>query len=324
MERDSSMVQLFLIGISAGAATALLFASVASGSPLSVLLFYLAPLPILIAAIGWSHWAALIAAVVASAGLAIVFGPLLFLAFLLGVGLPAWWLGYLALLARPATASDAIEWYPAGHIVFWAAVLSALVVIAAMLNLGTDEESFRASLRRGLERAVRFRGSAVEQIPGVSNPDRLLDILVTVLPMAAAVVTTITNVVNVGIAARVVMVSGRLRRPWPELAAMRFPSYAPVVTGVAVAGFLLPGLVGIASGVLMASLLMAYAILGFAVLHAITRGAATRPFLLGGVYAAVIVFFWPALALTLLGLADTAFDIRGRVAGRRGPPHPGT
>jgi large subunit ribosomal protein L9 len=77
----------------------------------------------------------------------------------------------------------------------------------------------------------------------------------------------------------------------------------------------------------MASLSMAYAILGFAVLHAITRGIATRPFVLGGVYAAVIVLFWPALALTLLGLADTAFDIRGRVAGRaarriREPTHP--
>ena len=55
------MVQLILIGVSAGAAAGLLFASVASGSPLSVPLFYLAPLPILIAAIGWSHWAALIA-----------------------------------------------------------------------------------------------------------------------------------------------------------------------------------------------------------------------------------------------------------------------
>ena len=51
------MMQVFLIGIGAGAATALLFASVASGSPLSVLLFYLAPLPILMAALGWSHWA---------------------------------------------------------------------------------------------------------------------------------------------------------------------------------------------------------------------------------------------------------------------------
>jgi len=46
------MMQIFLIGLSAGAASALLFASVASGSPLSVLLFYLAPLPILIAAMG--------------------------------------------------------------------------------------------------------------------------------------------------------------------------------------------------------------------------------------------------------------------------------
>ena len=105
------MVQLVLIGISAGAAAALLFASVASGSLLSVPLFYLAPLPILIAALGWSHWAALIAAVVASGGLAMIFGGVFFLAFLAGVGLPAWWLGYLALLDRPASGpSPTLEW----------------------------------------------------------------------------------------------------------------------------------------------------------------------------------------------------------------------
>ena len=44
------MMQIGLIGISAGAAAALLFASVTSGSLLAVLLFYLAPLPMLIAA----------------------------------------------------------------------------------------------------------------------------------------------------------------------------------------------------------------------------------------------------------------------------------
>ncbi len=53
------MMQIVLIGLGAGAASALLFASVASGSLLSLLLFYLAPLPILIAALGWSHWAGL-------------------------------------------------------------------------------------------------------------------------------------------------------------------------------------------------------------------------------------------------------------------------
>src|SRR3954463_12603096 len=146
------MVHVVLIGISAGAATALLFASVASGSALSVPLFYLAPLPILIAAMGWSHWAALIAAVVAAAGLAAVFGSLFFIAFLIGIGLPAWWLGYLALLARPASsgAPGALEWYPVGHLVFWAAIISAAIVAIGIFTLGADEEGFRTTLRKGV------------------------------------------------------------------------------------------------------------------------------------------------------------------------------
>ncbi|HEX3161226.1 MAG TPA: DUF2232 domain-containing protein, partial [Pseudolabrys sp.] len=55
------MIQFAIIGIGAGVAAALLFASVTSGIWLSVPLFYLAPLPIMIAGLGWSHWAALIA-----------------------------------------------------------------------------------------------------------------------------------------------------------------------------------------------------------------------------------------------------------------------
>jgi hypothetical protein len=33
------------------------------------------------------------------------------------------------------------------------------------------------------------------------------------------------------------------------------------------------------------------------------------------------VFGWPVLVMSLLGLADTAFDFRGRVARRRDPPN---
>lgn len=324
------MVQLFLIGISAGAATALLFASVASGSPFSVLLFYLAPLPILIAALGWSHWAALIAAIVASASLAAVFGPFFFAAFLLGIGLPAWWLGYLALLARPLPngSPDKLEWYPVGHLVFWAALLGGLIVIAAMLNFGTDEETFRASLRSALERTLKIQGAvssdAAAPAPRIPEPSRLLDLLVGALPPAAAVLTTVTNLVNLWLAARIVKVSGRMRRPPPDLSAMQFPSYTPLLAAAAIAGSFLPGLIGIAAGVLAASMLMAYAILGFAVLHAITRGTSSRPLILGGAYVAVIVFGWPVLMMTLLGLADAVLDVRGRVARKRGPPHPGT
>lgn len=315
------MVQVFLIGLSAGAASALLFASVASGSPLSVLLFYLAPLSILIAAIGWSHWAALVAAVVASAGLASIFGPLYFITFLVGIGLPAWWLGYLALLARPVAASG-LEWYPVGHLVFWAATISAAIVIGAMLTIGTDAEAFRTSLRSALERMIaRGEGASTAR---ASIPDRLLDFLVAALPPAAAVLTTVTNVVNLWLAERVARISGRLRRPPPDLSAMRFPAYAPALAGAAVAATFLPGIASLGATVLTASLLMAYAVLGFAVLHAVTRGMNGRPFTLAGAYAAVLFFGWPVLAMSLLGLADTAFDFRGRAAKRRGPSPPRT
>ena len=145
------MMQFGLIGIGAGAAAALLFASVTSGSLLSILLFYLAPLPIMIAGLGWSHWAALIAALTGALALAVVFGAVFFFAFLAGAGIPAWWLGYLAMLARPAApaqwrAQPTLEWYPPGRLVVWAAVLAALVVIVAIPNFGTDAESFRAGL----------------------------------------------------------------------------------------------------------------------------------------------------------------------------------
>src|SRR5207253_527424 len=160
--------------------------------------------------------------------------------------------------------------------------------------------------------------------PDTFDPSRTADVLVAVLPAALAVSAVVTNVVNLWLAERIVKISGRLRRPPSDLAAMQFPVYAPALVGAAVVASLLPGIVGTSAGVLAASLLMAYAILGFAVLHMITRGMGSRPFTLSGIYLAVLVFGWPVLLMSLLGLADTAFDLRGRTARRRGPPNPQT
>ncbi|MBV9555602.1 MAG: DUF2232 domain-containing protein, partial [Pseudolabrys sp.] len=122
------MIQTILFGLGAGAAGALLFASIASGSLLSIVLFYLAPLPIMIAALGWTHLAAMIATLGATLALAAVFGGVFALAFFAGAGLPAWWLGYLAMLARPAADGTTLEWYPPGRLVLWAAGMAGVVV----------------------------------------------------------------------------------------------------------------------------------------------------------------------------------------------------
>ena len=180
-----------VIGIGAGAAAALLFASVTSGVWLSIPLFYLAPLPIVIAGLGWSHWAAVTAAVAGALGLGVVFGTVFLFAFAVGAGFPAWWLGYLAMLARPIAAGNggsqnpaSIEWYPPGRLVIWAATLGALVVIVAIPNFGIDADSFRSGLRDALRTILRVKDVPAANAP--ANVDPLIEILVNAIPPAAA------------------------------------------------------------------------------------------------------------------------------------------
>ncbi len=172
------MIQIAIVGIGAGAAAALLFASVTSGSWLSIPLFYLAPLPIMIAGLGWSHWAAMTAALAGALGLGAVFGTVFLLAFAAGAGFPAWWLSYLAMLARPVAATNgsgqgaaSFEWYPPGRLVVWAAVLGVLVVIIAIPNFGIDADSFRAGLRDALNAIMRVNGTPAR---AGSNTERLI------------------------------------------------------------------------------------------------------------------------------------------------------
>ncbi len=313
------MMQFGLIGIGAGAAAALLFASVTSGSWLSVILFYLAPLPILIAALGWSHLAGLVAALGAAAAVATVFGGMFLVAFLAGTGVPAWWLGYLAMLARPATAggNGQLEWYPPGRLLLWAAGFAALTVTLGVLNLGFDYDSFRAEFQAALERVVRVKPPAT---PGGDRSSRVIDFLVIAIPPAAAVLATITNVLNLWLAGKIVKFSGRLNRPWPDLAAIEFPRITAVVLLAVVVLSLSSGMIGFIAGIASASLVMAYGILGFAVLHSITRGMKNRYLMIGAAYVAVLIFGWPVLALGLLGLADQFLALRARAAKRRGPP----
>ncbi len=317
------MTQIVLVGLGAGAAAALLFASVSSGALVSILLFYLAPLPILIAALGWSHWSGLIAAVTASACLGLAFGVTFCLAFLIGIAAPAWWLGYLALLARPANGGD-VEWYPPGRLVLWAAALGAAVVAIAMLQIGSDEESIRNGLKAGLERVFRQQtgGAADEPLrfPGISEPERLLELFAVVMPPIAAMASTLILTLNLWMAGRVVNLSGRLTRPWPDIPAMTFPRWAPaLLAGAALVSFA-PDLAGLIASLFAATLLVAFTMLGFAVLHALTRGLSGRAAMLSGAYAFVAVLGWPALVAVLLGVAESIFKWRAKAAGRGPPP----
>jgi hypothetical protein len=319
------MMQILLIGLGAGAASGLLFASIASGSPLSFVLANFAQLPIILAAVGWTHLAGLIAALIASAGLAVLTTGSVALAFLLSIGLPAWWIGYLALLGRPSASNPSeIEWYPVGRIVVWTAIVAALVVLLSMLRYGFDLASIQTGLRRELERGLRFLAGVPAnsplEIPSIRDPDRLLDVLVSIVPPLKATALTATSLLNLWLAALIVRVSGRLKRQWPQIAQMSFPPFAATLLAIAVVGTFLPDLIGLVSTVLAASLLLAYALLGFAVVHVLSARFTGRGFMLGGLYFSVGLFGWPIVLMSMLGLVETMASLRARLAARRGPP----
>jgi hypothetical protein len=321
------MIAIILIGLAAGCASALMFASIISGALISLLLFYLAPLPLMVAALGWGPIAATIGGIVAASGLGAIFGLPYCIAFAITVALPAWWLGHLALLGRPlpdaapgdgaAPAAPEFEWYPVGRILLWIATFAALTTIAAMLTLGSDAETITAALRRGLTRILGARDAASS-----GDIERWVAALAIIAPAAATIVAMMTLTLNLWLAARITATSGRLHRPWPDLKSAELPPMTLVALSVALAFCFIAGLVAMFAQIATAALMMAYALTGFAVLHTVTLTLKSRLFWLCCAYAIVVTFGWPVLAMIALGLADAIFGIRQRYLRGKPPPVP--
>jgi len=312
------MLRVLVIGLGAGAGSALLFASLATGSAFSIALFYLAPLPIMLAGIGWSHVAALIAAAAAAAGLGIGGGFWFFLSHLVSVGIPAYILCYLGMLARHSDNGGDFEWYPPGRVVLAAAIIATITTSLTIPIFGLDIETYRATLKEIFERILRAQLSIPAgeplKLPNSANPAATLNLLATIVPPTAAAISMVTNLINLWLAARIARVSGLLQRPWPDLPAVSFPNTTPIVLLAAIGISFLGTIVGLVAGVLSACLLMGYAILGFAVLHTITRTITARGLILGAAWLMVIILGWPIVVVALIGLADGLLDLRGRMS----------
>jgi hypothetical protein len=321
------MIAILVIALAAGAASALMFASIVSGALISLVLFYLAPLPLMVAALGWGPLAATIGGITAASGLGLIFGLPYCIAFAVTVALPAWWLGHLALLGRPlphvasgngaAPVAPALEWYPVGRVLLWIAGFAILTTIAALLTLGSDADSITGALRRGLLRILGPRDAE-----SAGDVERWVDALVVVAPAAATTVAMMTLTLNLWLAARITATSARLHRPWPDLRSAALPPMTLVALSAALAFCFAGGLTALLAQIVATALMLAYAFTGFAVLHTLTLALKSRAFWLSCAYAIVVVFGWPVLAMVALGVTDAVFGIRQRYLRARPPPLP--
>jgi len=324
------MMTGLLIAGAAGCASALMFASISSGALISLLLFYLAPLPLMLAAIGWGPASAAIGGIAAAVGLGAIFGLPYLAAYVLTVAIPAWWLGRLVMLGRPA-ASDttlapgttppavAMEWYPLGRLLLWVVGFATVTTTSALLTLGTDGTTIIEALRHGLTRIML---APAGDTPPNPEATQLVSVLALAAPAAAAIIATVTLTLNLWLATYVTAASGRLRRPWPVLRYLSLPPMTLAALSVALAFCFTSGLLAIVAQIVSAALLLAYALTGFAVLHTVTLTMKGRTLLLSSAYAAVMVFGWPMVVMVGLGLADAFFGIRQRYLRRRPPPTP--
>ena len=323
------MIAIVAIAIAAGAASALMFVSIASGAVISLVLRGLAPLPLMVAAIGWGPLTAAIGGIAATTVFLLLFGFPFGLAFAASTALPAWWLGHLAMLGRPlpnpaparngATApAVAMEWYPAGRLLLWIAVIGALLALWSLFKIDTDPEAIAAAMKNdfaNVARAFAQRGYAVDE----SLVDTMGALAPLVVPMPPIIILT----VNLWLAGRIAVTSGRLNRPWPDLKSTALPPLTLVALCVAVALCFTGGLPALFAKVVTGALLMAYAFTGLAVLHTLTLASSNRVIWLVFTYTATIVLMmWPLLIMVVLGLADALFGFRERFMRTRPPPLP--
>ncbi len=314
------MIMQLVVALAAGCASALMFVSVVTGALISLVLFYLAPLPLLVAALGWGSATALVGGVVTCGAIGLILSPSYMTVFAVTVALPAWWLGRLAMLARStpqAGGGSALQWYPPGRLVLWIAAFASLTTIAALLTLGTDAATVNETLKHGLTRIL----SAADGTEA-TDADVLVTVLVAIAPAAATLVTMAALVLNLWLAARIAQTSGRLTRPWPALNLTEFPSSTLAALAIALLASFAGGLAAMFAQVVATALILAYALAGFAVLHTLTQSMATRGFWLAGTYALVAVFGWPLIAVALIGIADAVFGFRRRRQPQAYPPPP--
>jgi hypothetical protein len=314
-----------IIGAGSGLVAAALFASAATATAIAGVLFYLAPLPLCLAGLGWGGVAAALSALTGTIVVALAFGPGMAAVFALSIAMPVALLTHLALLSRPGPAAEgqqgaALEWYPPGRLVGWAALMAGLLAGLLVLFLGYDQDSYRESIREILGHSALKELDRDGTLFTEENIAKIAGLVARALPAVFAVLWLIITLFNLWIAGIIVDASGRALRPWPDLHALEIPNAFLLIFAASLAVSFLPGLPGLLATGLAGALLFAYTLQGLAIIHVYTRGMPLRGLLLAIVYLAILLLGWVAIVVAIVGLAEPSLGLRQRAARGGQPP----
>jgi hypothetical protein len=301
-----------IVGAGSGLVSALLFYSAAHGGALlRPFLLFLVPLPSLVAGLGWGWQAASVGAAASSVIVAAIVGATFGFGYLVTLGIPVILAAYLAYLSRPSASDPTIrEWYPPGRLVAAMAIYAGALPMFMLVLIGGTYDTLRPVLAEVLQQFARRWAPPGAQLTEQALADQT-EWAMVLLPAAFAVQWLMLCAVNLYLAGRIVLASGRLARDWPDLAAMSYPPGLAVMLLVAMLAASAGGTLGVIGTGFVGAFVAAYLLAGLALAHFIGRRQA--PWLVWVVYLGLF-FFWPFFMplVVLAGLAESTLRLKQR------------
>jgi hypothetical protein len=294
-------------------------------------LAYLAPLPIMIATLGWGLDAGVVSLGVASAVVAGFIDPLSGLLFALTVALPSWGLAAFAsaptlrLFSRTPPATPAVG-PTVGAIVLVAACAGVLISVGALVSMIVVYGGYQKgveSFSKMLEPVIQESLGGALNLPDEISLTDIVRLIVKYSPPAIAASTTLMFCANLYAAARSAQLSQTLKRPWPDVPrALVLPPWLGAVALAALIVWLAaPEPPSQFAAILVGGLGVAYVLQGLAVLHALSRRLPGRPALIAALYLACFVApKWVLPLVAAIGLVESVAMLRKRAAARPSRP----
>lgn len=312
---DFSLAQIFA-SLGGGLAAAAVFAVITKGTLSGLLLAHLAPLPIMIVALGFGLRHGATSAIIATGLLSIWPNPIFGLIYGLLVAAPAL-LGAYVVSGAPIRSRDKLTSFLPSWAVLAMGVALALAtslgIAAAVFHFGSLDEALsplRAKAFLIIEEMIR-----AQDLGDRLDAKQLSGVAAYAFPATLTAYALLAHSLNLWGAGQLTKVSGLWSRPWPDVATeFVLPRAVSAVFAIAAAVASLGELGGEVGLIVAETLGLALALQGLAVAHALLRGSKASSVALTIIYFVVGLLGWPIVFFTALGVADAAFSLRGRKA----------
>ena len=274
------------------------------GTPGSLILVYLAQLPLFMCGL-WGGVAVAALAGLAASLLLLIASNLTAAIMFAGLNVvPVILLVHQALLARTG-ADGAIEWYPPGLLTAWLTGLGLTSIIVTLLLLGGPHD-IQAAMREIL-------ALVLDRLFDDGTPERSELALAMIMPGIIVVFWMVMTLTNGSLAQALLTRFGVGWRPSPALAAVELPGWFLVLLLLAATATGLGGMMRFVGVNVIIVLAVPFCLAGLAVLHTIARRFSRPAVPLVGVYVLTGLFGWPLLVVIFLGLLETSLGLRRNI-----------